>query len=248
MPREASGSASGPGRSVACECGEVVTAKSLDRHRGTAKHLANMAQLAGESENDWQAGPTDPPAEPDGAPGVTAGPGRPKLTVLKPKVSAMPSKGASLSSKQGALDEAAGIATFIQADLIQTIAPVAPVVATYWDGYLEENTRNWAILCRNHPGLLAGTLKAADYLAYYALGKFATGLVIGIGVETRMLAADNRLAQAAGITAAWEQVQAEYAEMEQEVASNYRLGEPDLDTDPGTFPGLGGEIFRTADG
>lgn len=230
----------GNGRKVTCECGAVISARHRASHERTQKHLAAVGppnSPVGLLEDDPSRPEQLGDDEPRGERRATGG------GEERPRVVAFPKggRGSSAASMQAALDEAADITEWIQADLITTIEPAAPVVGEYWKDWAADNTRNWTIICRNHPGALKGTLKAADYVAYYGLAKFGTGLLVGLGVETGFLAADNRMAQMAGVTAAWERVMEAREAMAEEVYENYRAGEPAPDAEP-AWPGLLGQV------
>lgn len=235
-----------PLRKMTCEVCSLAndsivqhTVKGKADHGRTAKHLSALAAV---SEDDTGPAPVpfadDEPYDDEDAPRESGVGATRKLRV----VSALPASGKRKAVTAPQLEEIGEIVEWLQTDVIQTIGPVAPVAGDYWAEHTESNTRNWQILCRNHPQLAENTLKAADWMAYYALGKFATGMLVAVGVEARFIDADGRIAQAAGVTDAWERVMSTREEIAREVADNYRLGEQRLPDESGS-PWVGALAF-----
>jgi hypothetical protein len=229
--------AKAPARGAAilhCDCGALITKKAKARHERTARHIAYLAELSG----DEDASHTDdmPFAVPSGLPPAAGYDEDDEPAYSGPSINdrvdrplrVVPPLGggkASDKTKSAQLEECQDIAEFLQGETIKTLGPFAPVAAEFWAERQDQNAVNWTILCRNHPKLLDGTLKSADYIAYYGIGTFGFGLLIAAGVEMGWLAADGRLAQGAGVTDAWEKVMASRDEIMRDVANDYRLGE-----------------------
>jgi hypothetical protein len=207
-----------------CDCGaELLTDSdaSVRQHEKSIKHLtwAKDAVKVGQFDGD-----DDPRRQP--------------YDRREPEEDYEPPKVAALGGKQAQelMDEAGQIVAEWHEEALDFLAGT-PVAEAYVEQERDQNIRNWLILCRTHPKLLEATVKSANYKAYTQLGRFLVGMGVAGGVEMGWLAGDGGPARLTGVIRAFETVQEQFEEIEEEVGDRYRttLSEYDAEHPPGLF-------------
>lgn len=207
-----------------CDCGaELLTDgdHAVRQHEKSIKHLTWAADAVQSGQLD---GDDDPRRQPYDRPDD-------REDYDPPKVSALGGKQA-----QELMDEAGQIVAEWHEEALDFMSAF-PVAEAYVEQERDQNIRNWLILCRTHPKLLEATVKSANYKAYTQLGRFLLGMGVAGGVEMGWLAGDGGPARLTGVVRAFESVQAEFADIEEEVGDRYRtvLNDYDAENPPGLF-------------